>query len=62
MRRTRWTWLLLEHERAMMAHLLVIHDEQLAAVLRYRYLAGLDRLQHFVSARDWSPILVEKAR
>jgi hypothetical protein len=57
----REKWLLHDHERAAMECLLVVHDEQLAAVSTHRYLAGLDRLQRFMAGTDRSPITEEQA-
>lgn len=54
-------WLLLDHEKAAVERLLVMHDDQLAVVPKHRYLAGLDRLQCFVSGAGGSPIPVEQA-
>ncbi|WP_310030711.1 hypothetical protein [Paraburkholderia graminis] len=51
-------WLLLDHEQAAVEGLLVVHDEQLAAVRKHRYLAAWDRLQRFGSGTARSPIPV----
>ena len=39
-----------------MERVLVVHDELLAAVPKYRYVAALDRLQHFITGKASSPI------
>jgi len=49
-------WLLLDHERAAAQRILVVHDEQLAAVPKHRYVAAWDRLQRFISSDARSPI------
>jgi hypothetical protein len=51
-------WLLLDHERAAAEQILVVHDEQLAAVPKHRYLAAWDRLQRFITGTGRSPIPV----
>ncbi|WP_053299222.1 hypothetical protein [Burkholderia multivorans] len=53
-------WLLLDREQAAVERLLVVHDEQLAAVLKHRYLAAWDWLQRFVTSTGHSPIPVEE--
>lgn len=45
-----------ENEAADVERLLVVHDEQLAAVPKYRYLAAWDRRQRFVRGSGRSPI------
>lgn len=42
-------WTLLEDELADVERVLVVHDEQLAAIPRHRYLVAWDRLQRFVT-------------
>ncbi|WP_232450820.1 hypothetical protein [Burkholderia ubonensis] len=49
-------WTLREDELADVERVLVVHDEQLAAVPKHRYLAAWDRLQRFVTGRGQSPI------
>ena len=53
-------WLLLDRERAAIERVLVVHDSQLAAVRKHRYLAAWDRLQRFVVGAALSPIPLEK--
>ncbi|MBO2953956.1 hypothetical protein J6350_11445 [Burkholderia pseudomallei] len=54
-------WMLRENEAADVERLLVVHDAQLAAVPKHRYLAAWDRLQRFVTGKGRSPIPVEGA-
>lgn len=54
-------WLLLDHEQAAVERLLVVHDEQLAAVPKHRYLTAWDRLHRFMAGKLQSPIPVEEA-
>lgn len=49
-------WMLQPREAADVERLLVVHDKQLAAVPKYRYLASWDRLQRFVKGAEQSPI------
>lgn len=49
-------WMLHENEVADVERLLVVHDAQLAAVPKHRYLAAWDRLQRFVTGTGRSPI------
>ncbi|PMS21949.1 hypothetical protein [Paraburkholderia rhynchosiae] len=49
-------WLLLDSEQMAVGRILVLHDEQLAAVPKHRYLAAWDRLQRFVTGSGRSPI------
>jgi hypothetical protein len=51
-------WLLLDHERAAVERLLVVHDGQLAAVPKHRYVAAWDWLQRFIAGTAISPIPV----
>lgn len=51
-------WMLQSNEAADVERLLVVHDEQLAAVPKHRYLAAWDRLQRFVTGTGRSPIPV----
>ncbi|WP_081057683.1 hypothetical protein [Burkholderia diffusa] len=53
--------LLLDHEQMVVERVLVLHDEQLAAVPKYRYLEAWDRLQRFVTSGKHSPIPVPVA-
>jgi hypothetical protein len=48
--------LLFDQERAAIERQLVVHDEQLAAVSKRRYLAALDRLRRFENSTKKSPI------
>ncbi|WP_256990770.1 hypothetical protein [Burkholderia sp. HI2714] len=48
--------LLLDHELAIVERILVVHDEQLAAVPWHRYLDAWKRLQHYIVAGKRSPI------
>lgn len=50
--------LLLDHELATIERILVVHDEQLAAVPWHRYLDAWKRLQHYIVAGKRSPIAV----
>ncbi len=54
------TWALLENELADVEHVWVVHDEQLAAIPKHRYLAAWDRLQRFVAGTGRSPIPIEE--
>ncbi|RBB41298.1 hypothetical protein DPV79_06620 [Burkholderia reimsis] len=49
-------WQLAGHEQSALECLLAVHDDQLAAVPKYRYLAAWDRLQRFVTGTGRSPI------
>ncbi|HKU28654.1 MAG TPA: hypothetical protein VJQ54_24500 [Candidatus Sulfotelmatobacter sp.] len=49
-------WMLHENEAADVERLLVVHDAQLAAVPKHRYLAAWDQLQRFVTGTRRSPI------
>ncbi|WP_082750729.1 hypothetical protein [Burkholderia sp. MSMB0856] len=49
-------WTLLADELADVERVLVVHDEQLAAIPKYRYLVAWDRLQRFVTGGGRSPI------
>ncbi|OXI47730.1 hypothetical protein [Burkholderia aenigmatica] len=49
-------WALVDDEVADVERVLVVHDEQLAAVPKHRYLAAWDRLQRFVNGARRSPI------
>ncbi|KVL50673.1 hypothetical protein WT01_31250 [Burkholderia cepacia] len=48
--------LLLDQEQVVVEHVLVLHDAQLAAVPKYRYLEAWERLQRFVASDMPSPI------
>lgn len=50
-----------EHEAADVERVLVVHDEQLAAIAKHRYLAAWDRLQRLVTGTRCSPIPVRQA-
>ncbi|RQR38969.1 MULTISPECIES: hypothetical protein [unclassified Burkholderia] len=49
-------WALYENELADVERVLVVHDEQLAAIPKHRYLAAWDRLQRSVMGGGRSPI------
>ncbi|KGV26232.1 hypothetical protein [Burkholderia pseudomallei] len=49
-------WTLSEDELADVERVLIVHDEQLAAIPKHRYLAAWDRLQRFVTGRGQSPV------
>lgn len=49
-------WMLHKNEVGDVVRLLVVHDAQLAAVPKHRYLAAWDRLQRFVRGSGRSPI------
>jgi hypothetical protein len=49
-------WLLLDHEQIAVERVLIVHDEQLAAVANHRYLAAWDRLQRFITSKRCLPI------
>ncbi|AWV05525.1 hypothetical protein DM992_40230 (plasmid) [Burkholderia sp. JP2-270] len=53
--------LLLEQEQTVVERVLVLHDEQLAVVPKFRYLESWDRLQRFVKGGKSSPIPVSAA-
>lgn len=53
-------WLLLDHEQTAVERVLIVHDEQLAAVPKHRYLAACDRVQRFVTSEGRSPIPVSE--
>nr|WP_057929959.1 hypothetical protein [Burkholderia ambifaria] len=48
--------LLLDHELVTVERILVVHDEQLAAIPWHRYLDAWQRLQHYIVAGKRSPI------
>lgn len=48
--------LLLDQEQTEIERVLVLHDEQLAAVPKFRYLDAWDQLQHFIVSKQRSPI------
>ncbi|WP_082754493.1 hypothetical protein [Burkholderia savannae] len=54
-------WTLREGELVDVERVLVVHDEQLAAIPKHRYLAAWDRLQCFVTGGGQSPIPVAGA-
>lgn len=47
-----------KNEVGDVVRLLVVHDGQLAAVPKHRYLVAWDRLQRFISGTGRSPIVV----
>ena len=49
-------WTLQGDELAGVERVLVVHDEQLAAIPKHRYLEAWDRLQRFISGTGRSPI------
>ncbi|WP_367188808.1 hypothetical protein [Burkholderia sp. Ed8] len=53
-------WALYENELADVERVLVVHDEQLAAIPKHRYLAAWDQLQRFVMGGGRSPISQSK--
>ncbi|WP_091994104.1 hypothetical protein [Paraburkholderia lycopersici] len=53
-------WLLLDPEQTALERLLVVHDEQLSAVPKHRYLAAWDRMQRFITGTGRSPIPIEE--
>jgi len=55
-------WLLLDRERSAVERVLVVHDSQLAAVRKHRYLSAWETLQRFVVGAGRSPIPLEKKR
>ncbi|MGU7811638.1 hypothetical protein [Burkholderia sp. AW49-1] len=54
-------WLLLDREQSTVEQILVIHDEQLAAVPMHRYCAAWENLQRFMTGQTSSPIPTLKA-
>ncbi|HGO6126451.1 hypothetical protein QZM82_32320 [Burkholderia cepacia] len=48
--------LLLDHEQLVVERVLVLHDGQLAAVPKFRYLEAWDELQRFIKSGKDSPI------
>ncbi len=48
--------LLLDHEQAIVERVLVLHDDQLAAVPKFRYLEAWEQLQRFIASGKHSPI------
>ncbi|MCA8023584.1 hypothetical protein [Burkholderia metallica] len=48
--------LLLDHEQMVVERVLVLHDGQLAAVPKFRYLEAWDQLQRFIRSGRHSPI------
>lgn len=48
--------LLLDHELATVERILVIHDEQLAAIPWHRYLKAWEQLRHYITNGKRSPI------
>ncbi|PCE27064.1 hypothetical protein BWP39_09770 [Paraburkholderia acidicola] len=53
---------LLDEELPEVERVLALHDEQLAAVSRHRYLLAWERLQRFVTDQKRSPIPVDAAK
>ena len=53
-------WALREDEVTDIERVLAVHDEQLAAIPRHRYLAAWERLQRFVADRRCSPVPVKE--
>lgn len=53
-------WTLREDEVADVEHVLVVHDEQLAAISKQRYLTAWERLQRFIVGQRRSPIPVRE--
>lgn len=54
--------LLLDHELATVERILVVHDEQLAAIPWHRYLDAWKRLQHYIVGGKRSPIAAAAGR
>ncbi|WP_230963655.1 hypothetical protein [Burkholderia territorii] len=54
-------WTLSEDELVDVERVLVVHDEQLAAIPKHRYVTAWDRLQRFVAGCGQSPIPVAGA-
>lgn len=50
------TWAMLDRDKAAVERILVLHDEQLAAVPTHRYLTALDKLSRFAVEGMQSPI------
>lgn len=50
-----------DEEGIVVGHVLALHDEQLAAVPKYRYLQAWERLQRFITGQKRSPIPVDAA-
>lgn len=50
--------LLLDQEQMVVERVLVLHDEQLAAVPKFRYLEAWDHLQRFITSGKHSPLPV----
>lgn len=50
--------LLLGHEQTVVERVLVLHDEQLAAIPKHRYLLAWGHLQRFIVSQKSSPIPV----
>ncbi|CAM2198510.1 Fis family transcriptional regulator (plasmid) [Paraburkholderia kururiensis] len=48
--------MLLEEEQAAMERVLVLHDQQLAAIPKFRYLEAWQRMQHFAASEKPSPV------
>lgn len=48
--------LLLDHKQMVVERVLVLHDEQLAAVPKFRYLEAWEQLQRFIASGNHSPI------
>ncbi|WP_081421375.1 hypothetical protein [Burkholderia contaminans] len=48
--------LLLDQEQTVVEQVLVLHDAQLAAVPKFRYLEAWDHLQRFIASGKHSPI------
>ncbi|AWV04753.1 MULTISPECIES: hypothetical protein [Burkholderia] len=49
-------WLLLDREQSTIEQMLVVHDEQLAAVSMHRYRTAWEYLQRFMTGQIRSPI------
>nr|WP_321958366.1 hypothetical protein [Burkholderia cenocepacia] len=49
-------WLLLDREQSMIEQILVVHDDQLAAVPMHRYCAAWENLQRLMTGQLASPI------
>ncbi|WP_234480938.1 C-type lectin-like domain-containing protein [Paraburkholderia nemoris] len=49
-------WVLSDDDHRVLAHILALHDEQLASLPSHRYTEAWEGLQRFLRGDDWSPI------
>ncbi|WP_241332054.1 hypothetical protein [Burkholderia cenocepacia] len=54
-------WRLLDDEAAAVECVLIVHDEQIAAVPRYRYRQAWERMHRVVAGRMQSPVAADEA-